>query len=790
MARGCPRPLAALSTAPVLIAALLLQPLPGGAQSPPPNQVVWFAPQDPAFRTWSGVSGSVDYMDLFAPGAPWSMAESHVQIFKMYWNVFLDGTLPNSLTDADIQQILAYLNAHNIALAVEWEPLTSQTCGLGIEGFGAGSLQLAQRIQQLGGNLQYLDMDEPFQHAGLYSGPNACQWTPQQVAASAVQSLAQIRTVFPNVIVGDTEVVPDEIDSPNWLASYAAWVDAWQQVAGVPLAFFLFDVNWTIEGWQADVEGLREALAARHIPFGMIYNGESTDLSDAAWVQDAESHYVEWEAEGGTPPNHVVFQSWNDYPLYVLPEADPTSFTYLIDSYFRQRTSLSLMASATTAAGTLSDSGGTPISSAPITLVAQPTSGPGIVSTYILSGTAPQNVSQGLIQICVNQCGEAGANQMNVYSFAYSDSGGQSTLSFANGLAGWGTEGNGTAVLQLSSDGNGPYLQISATPAQQTFVNSSTFPVVPGGSFNLNVKAMISPSSAGSGYFALIFLVNGTEVSRDILDFAPGTVSLGSAETANDGTFTLSFAPESPGDFLIQASYAGTGALWPAFANSPLDITPYVPSNGVVNGADFKVEPLSAGSWISVFGQDLGQAGQWASAQTYTLGGATVSVCGASAAIAYNSGPLGTNGSAGWQLNALIPDSVAGQTSCPVVVTVDGQSAPPVMIAMSNGIMELFSFNSSAGPLPIVTHLNYHLVGPTSAGLVPAQPGETLVGWGTGDCSTPNVSVGGEPSAALFSGQVGPGLCQLNFVVPTDISGSNTLSISSSLNTYSLWVGN
>jgi hypothetical protein len=64
------------------------------------------------------------------------------------------------------------------------------------------------------------------------------------------------------------------------------------------------------------VESLREALQQRGIPFGMIYNGWTTDLSDAQWMTDAENHYAEWEAQGGTIPSHVIFQSW--YPIRIM----------------------------------------------------------------------------------------------------------------------------------------------------------------------------------------------------------------------------------------------------------------------------------------------------------------------------------------------------------------------------------------------------------------------------------------------------------------------------------------
>src|SRR5262249_62216285 len=105
--------------------------------------------------------------------------------------------------------------------------------------------------------------------------------------------------------------------------------------------------------------------------------------------------------------------------------------------------------------------------------------------------------------------------------------------------------------------------------------------------------------------------------------------------------------------------------------------------------------------WISILGQNLGQTETASGANTLTLGGASVTVCGTAAVLNYNSGPVTTNGSTGWQINALVPDGVAGQASCPVVVTVGAHASPPVNVATAAGIMELFQFRTSAGTLPI-----------------------------------------------------------------------------------------
>ena len=72
-------------------------------------------------------------------------------------------------------------------------------------------------------------------------------------------------------------------------------------------------------------------LKQQGIPFGMIYNASADGPNE--WLLHAAGHFVEYEQYAPTPPDQVIFQSWNPDPKKVLPETDGRAFTSLINRY-------------------------------------------------------------------------------------------------------------------------------------------------------------------------------------------------------------------------------------------------------------------------------------------------------------------------------------------------------------------------------------------------------------------------------------------------------------------------
>ena len=298
---------------------------------PPPDltadPLVWFAPLPP-LPTVPGrmFTGSDDFMSLFAPGADWGPAGDRIDVFKLYgeW-VAYQATLP------ELEAVVETLRRRHIALAVEAGPLdATSTCGQGIEGFAGREegLRIATRIRAAGGRLDLIGMDEPWYYGHVYDGPRACQWRPERVAEGVVDYVAAIRTVYPDVIVGDTEAVTRELDPDRLLT----WLDAYRAVAGESLPFVHLDLDFGRPNWPEMVASLRAAGEQRGTSVGLIVFGDPSDPTDAAWFGTAAARIL---AAGGAgdPPEHLLFQSWQDRPDRVLPAAGADTWTWFVGRY-------------------------------------------------------------------------------------------------------------------------------------------------------------------------------------------------------------------------------------------------------------------------------------------------------------------------------------------------------------------------------------------------------------------------------------------------------------------------
>ncbi|HET7088577.1 MAG TPA: discoidin domain-containing protein [Anaerolineae bacterium] len=303
--------------------------------------MIWFAPLPPlSVDEGRPFIGAEDFIDLFNPDAPWAQAANRIHVFKLYgewvgtdpWNVHA--------SDAELQQAVADLNRRGIALAMEAGPLEpTSTCGQGIEGFGGplrSGIRDARRIKAAGGTLSFIALDEPFAFASIYDGPQACQWSPERVAREVGAYIQGMRTIFPDLIVGDTEPLWRDVD----VEDYKNWLRIFREVNGYDLAFFHLDVDFGRADWPEAAKELEDFARGWGIEFGIIYMGDGRALTDEAWLISAGERVKTYELITGGQPDHVLFQSWTDHPDRTLPETEPYTFTWFVNAYFEDKPNL------------------------------------------------------------------------------------------------------------------------------------------------------------------------------------------------------------------------------------------------------------------------------------------------------------------------------------------------------------------------------------------------------------------------------------------------------------------
>jgi len=307
-----------------------------GSEQAGSSKQIWLGGVDPVAQSDRHTTNPPDYMDLFKPDAPWSTGAAATNVFKVGTAFMLRGT------DDQLRTMIEGLKSRHIALAVEFGVLTgSDTCGKGIEGFGspAAADALCKRIQKLGGQLDYIAMDEPVTWGHEKEGTIAKKWTtekilgrccqyplPELVARASVK-IATLQRYFPNVKIGLIDAVNGRY--PHLGADIVTFIDLLQKATGLKLAFMHMDVSWDSD-WRPQMELLVQRLRDRHIRIGVVFDGDVEASSDKQWIEQALGHYKDITRNPATAVDDLVFQTWTPRPAKMLPETDPTAWTYAL----------------------------------------------------------------------------------------------------------------------------------------------------------------------------------------------------------------------------------------------------------------------------------------------------------------------------------------------------------------------------------------------------------------------------------------------------------------------------
>jgi len=296
---------------------------------PKPNQPGSSALNDP------NAVGSTDFLQLFEPNAPWARVEAHTRVLGLYagW--------VTTASDQMLQETVAFVNAHGMGIELEAPSLqATASCGSGVEGYvpyGQSvqnfTLAYLQRLQALDAQVLYIKVDEPYFFGNVVSDPRSCHFTVTQIATEVGQYTQLVKTIYPNAQVGDVEPVIASAYSPDVVTALGQWHDTYRTVTGAPFPFYFADIDWSNPEWPSIVKQLEEQTRQREMQFGIIYIGDMQDVSDAEWTGKVVARFETYQGQNGGQPDYVLFQSWEPYPQYCLPETDSTTFTGAIEAY-------------------------------------------------------------------------------------------------------------------------------------------------------------------------------------------------------------------------------------------------------------------------------------------------------------------------------------------------------------------------------------------------------------------------------------------------------------------------
>jgi hypothetical protein len=327
------------------------------------------------------------------------------------------------------------------------------------------------------------------------------------------QNVQAIRSVFPNVLIGDIE--PVAIDVPGWADQIVQFAQRYAQVTGRNLDFFHADINWNDQTeYLAPLQEITAKMRGLGIKVGYIYNGDGTAITDTAWTDLAAARFTALELDPANIPDHAVLQTWMLRPAHMLPETNNGTMTFLVNRYTRLPVTLALTAIGNPITGRLlSVLDGSGVGGATVRVTALDNGLPTArLLARSLSGTVPAQAVTAVPVLRINTEG-AGPGPADITI---------GTVSVE--------QAKETVARRFTQ------ARYVVTRDQAVSTNASPFPVVGGTSFTFSVKIRTPYSSQNNGYVGIVFQdANQNEISRAKILFQAATVWSKNGLTDNSG---------------------------------------------------------------------------------------------------------------------------------------------------------------------------------------------------------------------------------------------------------------
>lgn len=317
---------------------------------------------DPASGLYgSDRPGMTDFNNLFSDVGYWQTTLKNTHVFKFYTQPWARYHMLLASEQARLRAAVAFLKQQKVAIGLEaglvertQEELT--VCGSGVEGVTrtGATLVAANNMLAAGGSIDFIAMDEPYYYSRYlrstgYTHPVniPCLYSVEQLAAAVATTYNSVRTVFPHVVLGDVE--PLYLLPPAAIQEYVQFIDRVEALAGTQVAFVHDDGSNITTSWRDSMNPLWNALSARRIPYGMIWNAGAelsatpyhvkSYMPDVRWVARAIGRIKTYREIGALPGIHNIIQSWESHPIKAGPETSQGAISfvsnYLYSSQYR-----------------------------------------------------------------------------------------------------------------------------------------------------------------------------------------------------------------------------------------------------------------------------------------------------------------------------------------------------------------------------------------------------------------------------------------------------------------------
>jgi hypothetical protein len=485
--------------------------------------------------------------DMFGMDATWKTVAAHTTVVKL---------MPAALwtaADEDLKRAFQNLTARHIGLAFEIHPLVrTGRCTQKTKAYSdPGEVEkMLERIQRLGGDPKYFVMDEPLFWGHRWAGFGSCRASPEDLARQIAQTLQLIHARFPKAEIGVSELV---LESSVWTDELVNWADVYHRVTGEPLAFFHAEVAWSDPATK-NLGKLERAMEARHIPFGITYDGDEESSSNDEWTESTLKHIAEIESTPGLHPDAVIFRGAWKFPSRLLPETQFGTVTNLAYQYLLVPPSITLTRPAPNmVSGQMTDAQGHPVAEASLIVEAVDAAGRMDLMERHLTGTVPQDAAAAMVAILVNAGGScvcAGPASASIGTIRYSEV----------------TTGRSEEIppfLSAAGKAQPPLRLVQLVPDETLILNLKLFPATPGATFELDAPLTATVNGERAGHIAIMFLDStGRELRRDRLWFRPSVRGLGKVVTNAEGRFQVevpSWVADTGAE--IRASFPGNNLL-------------------------------------------------------------------------------------------------------------------------------------------------------------------------------------------------------------------------------------